>query len=181
MSKIPSPHFQTSYCFFNFLFDKFWNSIYLTYTKVWIRGFGWQFFYFFIPKRVALCSECFFLNFLLNYELFCPNRSYQDRITKMQPKYLNGKLWPYQLSCFIISFLHDPVNTTWFFKNFIFELEASYSFKITCILVRQLIPLTKNVGVIGKIYCLISWSPICTPLILVSASVKMAGTSATVM
>ena len=42
-------------------------------------------------------------------------------------------------------------------------------------------PLKKNGGVIGKIYSLISWSPICTPLILVSGSVKMEGTSATVI
>ena len=68
----------------------------------------------------------------------------------------------------------------WIFEKFIFELEAFYSFKITCILVRQVISLKKNGGVISKIYCLILWSPICTPLILVSASVKMAGTSATV-
>ena len=40
--------------------------------------------------------------------------------------------------------------------------------------------LKKNGGVISKIYCLILWSAICTHLILVSASVKMAGTSATV-
>ena len=68
----------------------------------------------------------------------------------------------------------------WLFEKFVFELEAFYSFKITCIPVRQVISLKKNGGVISKIYCLILWSPICTPLILVSASVKMAGTSATV-
>ena len=53
----------------------------------------------------------------------------------------------------------------WIFEKFIFELEAFYSFKITCILVRQVISLKKNGGVISKIYCLILWSPICTPLI----------------
>ena len=72
-----------------------------------------------------------------------------------------------------ISFLYDPGNTAWLFENFIFELEAFYSFKITGILVRQLISLKRNGSVIGKVYCLISWSPICTPLTLVSASVKM--------
>ena len=49
MSKIPSPHFQMeiwAIAFFNFLFDKFWNNIYLTYTKFWIRGFSLQFFLF---------------------------------------------------------------------------------------------------------------------------------------
>ena len=83
------------------------------------------------------------------------------------------------MSCFINSFLYDGANSAWLFEEFIFELEAFYSFKITCILVRQVISLKKNVDV-SKIYCLILWFPICTPLILVSASVKMAGTSATV-
>ena len=51
-------------------------------------------------------------------------------------------------------------------------------FKITCFLASQVISLEKNGGAISKIYCVISCSPICTPLILVSASVKMAGSSA---
>ena len=104
----------------------------------------------------------------------------KDRITKMYLKYLNGKLWPYHLSCFINYFLYDLANKAWLFEKFTFELEAFYSFKITCILVRPVITLKKNGGVISKIYCLTLWSPICTPLILVSASVKMAGTSVTV-
>ena len=111
---------------------------------------------------------------------FVPIGVIKDRITKMYPKYLNGELWPYHLSCFINTSLYDPANKVWLFGKFIFELEALYSFKIICILVRQAICLKKNGGVISKIYCLILWSPICTPLILVSASVKMAGTSATV-
>ena len=77
-------------------------------------------------------------------------------------------------------FLYDPANKTWLFEKLIFELEAFYSFKITCILVIQVISLKKNGGVIGKIYCLILWSPICTPLILVSASVKITSISAIV-
>ena len=111
---------------------------------------------------------------------FVPIGVIKDRITKIYPKYLNGKLWPYHLSCFINSFLYDPANKAWLFEKFIFELEAFYSFKITFILVKHLIPLKKNGGVISKIYCLILWFPICTPLILVSASVKMTGTSATI-
>ena len=85
------------------------------------------------------------------------------------------------MSCFFNTFIYDLANKPWFSEKFIFEIETSGSFKITCTLVRQLIPLKKNGGVIGKIYCLISWSPICTPLILVSRSVKMEGTSATVI
>ena len=118
--------------------------------------------------------------FLLNYDLFCPNWSYQGQNYQNVPAYLNGKLWPYHLSCFIYSFLYDPANKAWLFENFVFDLEAFYSFKFTGILVRQIISLKKNGGAISKTCCLILWSPICTPLILVSAWVKMAGTSATV-
>ena len=69
----------------------------------------------------------------------------------------------YHFSCSINSFLCDLAIKSWFFEKFIFEIETSSSFKVTCILVSQLIPPKKNSGVIGKIYCLISWSPICTP------------------
>ena len=55
------------------------------------------------------------------------------------------EMWPYHLSCFINSFLHDPACKAWLFEKFIFELEASFSFKITCILVRQVILLRKLV------------------------------------
>ena len=67
--------------------------------------------------------------------------------------------------CFINSFLYDPACKACLFEKFIFELEASYSFKITCILVRQVISLKKIGGVISKVHCLVSWSPICTALI----------------
>ena len=67
------------------------------------------------------------------------------------------------------------LSEAWLFEKFIFELEAYYSFKITSVLVWKGISLKKNGDVIGKMFCLISWYPICTPLILVSASIKMAG------
>ena len=119
------------------------------------------FFFFFHPKESCTLFEI--LIFLLNYDLFCLNWSYQG---------------PYHFSSFISSFLYDPAYKAWLFKKFIFELEAYYSFKTTSILVRQELSLRKNGDFIGKIYCLISWSPICTHLILVLASMKMTGTSA---
>ena len=70
---------------------------------------------------------------------------------------------------------------SWLFEKLIFELEVSYSFKITCILVRQVISLKKIGGVISKIYCLVSWSPIYTPLILLSALMKTESTLTTVI
>ena len=69
----------------------------------------------------------------------------KNRITKIYPKlYHNGKLWPDHLSCFVNLFLYDPANTAWLFEKFLFELEAFYGFKITCILVRQVIFLLKK-------------------------------------
>ena len=95
---------------------------------------------------------------------FIPIGVIKDRITKMYHKYLNEKLWPYQLPCFINCFSYDPANKAWLFEDFICELEASYSFKISCILKRQVTFLKKNSSLISKIYNSISWSPICTPL-----------------
>ena len=80
-----------------------------------------------------------------------------------------------------IVFSYDPAHKAWLFKKFIFELEASHSLKITFILLMQVLSPNKNGGAIGKMYCLISWFPICTPLILVSTSMKIASTSATVI
>ena len=109
---------------------------------------------------------------------FVPIGVVKDIITKMYPKCFNGKLWLYHLSCFINSFLYEPAYKTWIFEKFIFELETYYSFKVTSILVIQVISFKKNGDVISKTYCLISWSSICAPLILVSVSMKMASTSA---
>ena len=80
-----------------------------------------------------------------------------------------------------IPLVDDLVYKFWLFEKFVSELEASYSFKIICILVRYVVSFQKNSSVISKTYCLISWSPICTPLILGSASMKKANTSAKVL
>ena len=87
--------------------------------------------------------------FCLTITYFVPIGVIKDRITEMYPKlYHNGKLWLYHLSRFINSFLYDPANIAWLFKNFIFELEAFYSFKITCILVGKAGNVSK-----GKWWC----------------------------
>ena len=70
----------------------------------------------------------------------------------MYPKYFIKNCDHTICSALSILFLHDPAHMAWLFEKFIFELEAPYSFKITCILVRQVITLQKNDGVIGKIY-----------------------------
>ena len=119
--------------------------------------------------------------FLWSYDLFCPNWNYQGQsyqnVSQIGPQ---SKIVNKLFVLFYHFFFYDPANTGWLFEKFIFELEAFYSFKITCILIRHVISFKKNGGAISKIYCLILWSPVCTPLTLVLASVKMAGTSPTV-
>ena len=77
-----------------------------------------------------------------------------------------------------ILFLYASGHKGWIFEKFVFELEAfSCDFKIDCILVCQLISLNKKMVVSsGKFNIFISWSHICIPLILVSASMKIAST-----
>ena len=68
------------------------------------------------------------------------------------------------------------------FKKFIFELDASkYSFKITCILLRQVISLKKMVVLSAKSTILISCSPIWIPLIILLALMKLTITLAAIM
>ena len=58
---------------------------------------------------------------------------------------------------------------------------SSYSFKIICILSRQVISLKKIVVSSAKFTILISWSPICIGLILLLALKNLASTSATII
>ena len=57
---------------------------------------------------------------------FAPIGVIKDRIIKMYPNYLNGKLWLYHFFCFINYFLYDSANKDWFFENLIFELENHF-------------------------------------------------------
>ena len=85
MSKIPSLHFQIEIWAIVFSISSLIN---FEIVYIWpISKFGEEdlvynsflFFFFFTPKRVALCSKHWFFYFLLNYHLFCPNRSYQGQ------------------------------------------------------------------------------------------------------
>ena len=88
--------------------------------------------------------------FYYTFTYFVPFGVIENRVTKVNFKYFNGNF-----------------AEAWLFEKFIFELDASsYSFKITCILSRQVISLKKMVVSSAKFTILISWSPICIPLIL---------------
>ena len=78
-----------------------------------------------------------------------------------------------------VLFLYVTAYKACLFEKFIFELESSsYSFKITCILLKQVISPKNIVMSSAKFTNLISWSPVCNPFILLSASMKLASTSA---
>ena len=115
MSKIPSPPLQvqsSARClvgriFFpfqrkssNFLYDIFWNGIYLTY----IPQFGHENFvydYLFTSQRVSLCLIYRFFYYTLT--LFVPIGVIKDRVAEINSKFFNGKLWPFRLCCLISS------------------------------------------------------------------------------
>ena len=76
-----------------------------------------------------------------------------------------------------ILFSYAPAHKGWIFEKFVFELQAiSCDFLIDCILLWQLMSLNKKMVVSGKFNIFISWSSICTPLIHVFASLKIAST-----
>ena len=81
-----------------------------------------------------------------------------------------------------VLFLYVTAYKAWLFEKFIFELgSSSYSFKITCILLKKAISPKKIAMSSAKFTNFISWSPIFTPFILLSASMKLASTSAAII
>ena len=66
-------------------------------------------------------------------------------------------------------FLYAPSHNFLIFKNFLFDLEAFFYFKINCFLMRHLMAVSS-----AKFIIFISLPPICTSLILLSASVEIA-------
>ena len=81
-------------------------------------------------------------------------------------------------------YMHYPRKLC-LFGNIIFELvylsHIVDSHKITCILLRQVISLRKMVVLSVKFTILISSSPICIPLILLSALIKLVSSSAAIL
>ena len=105
-----------------------------------------------------------------------------------------AELWKYtptilmenceQIICLGLSILvlYATLYKVWFFEKLIFELKAFWdNSKISSVLVRQLKSLKKMVVSSAKFTNLVSWSPICIPLILASPSIKIASTSAAIM
>ena len=118
-----------------------------------------------------------------HFDYFVPFRVIENRFTKIEFKYFKGNChyssWPAWLILFLYALPHKGLT---FWKNYLWtNLSFSYSLKITCILLRQVISLKKMVVLSVKFTILISWSPICIPLILLSALMRLVSTSAAVL
>ena len=109
-----------------------------------------------------------------HYDYFVPFGVIKKRFTKIKFRSFNGNCdyscWP---GWWILYAL--PHKDLAFWKNYLWtSLSSSYSLKITCILLRQVIFLKKMVVLSVKFTILISRSPICIPLILLSALMRLA-------
>ena len=83
-------------------------------------------------------------------------------------------------------YMQQPTKA-WLFETFIFELDYHWAIlsllfqRVLESLLKQVISLQKMVVLSAKFILLISWSSICIPWILLSASMKLAGTSVALM
>ena len=82
----------------------------------------------------------------------------------------------------IVAIHVGQVDELYFYMHYpITSLSFSYSLKITCILLSQVISLKKMKVLSVKFTILIAWSPIYIPLIPLSALMRLVSTSAPVL
>ena len=122
------------------------------------------------------------MSFSLTLNYFVPFGVIENRFSKTNFNYFNENCDYSSCPGWWILFLYAlPYKGLAFWKNYLWtSLSFSYSLKITCILLRQVISLKKMVVLSIKFTNLISWSPICIPLILLSALMRLASTSAAI-
>ena len=144
------------------------------------RIFLWLSFY--LLKSVSLCSRYGFFCYTFTY--FVPFGVIKNRVTKISFKYFNGNCDYSSCPGWRILFLSAPAyKGLAFWKSYLWFIFAfSYTFKIICILLQQIISLLKKMVVFSAKYTiLISCFPICIPLVLLSTLMKLASTSATIL
>ena len=138
-------------------------------TRIW-------FLIIFLPLKESL--TLFQIWVFANYQLFCP-----IWVTKINFIYFNGNCDYCSCPVWWILFLFAPPHKALaFWKNYLWtSLSFSHSLKIICILLRQIISFKKMAVISVKFTILISWSPICNPLILPSALMGLASTLAAIL
>ena len=154
----------------------------------WRRGFClWLSFY--LSNRVSLCSRYGFFCYTFTY--FVPFWVIQNKVIKINYKSFNGNCdyIPVLLVDQFYFYMDHPIKA-WLFEKTIFELDYdwaslsffafSYSFKITYILLKQVITLKKMVVLSAKLTILITLFSICVPLIFLSALMKLASILASI-
>ena len=121
--------------------------------------------------------------FLITVNYFVPFGVIKNRFNKINFKYFNGNC-DYS-SCpgwWILFFYAPPHKGLVFWKNYLWtSLSFSYTLKLTCTLLRQVKSLKNMVVLSVKRTILISWSPICILLILLSALMRLVTTSASIL
>ena len=152
--------------FSNVIFDIFWPKYkFGLCIQTWRREFGCLWLFFYLLKRFPL-------------ELY-PIWSYILRIEL--PK-LTSNIFMEIVTILVVAvdqfyFCMHQLIKSWFFEKIILwsslSLHIHMVLKFACILLRQVISL-KVVVLSAKFIILISWSPICIPLILLSALMKLA-------
>ena len=168
------------YILFSISFLIFWNSINLAYVSQLGNEDLVSDYIFTSQKESHSVPD---MGFLLTFNYFVPFGVIENRFTKINFKYFNGNCDYSSCPGWWILFLYAPPHKGLaFWKNYLWtSLSFSYSLKITCILLRQVISLKKMMVLSVKFTILISWSPICIPLILLSALMRLASTSAAIL
>ena len=158
----------------------FWNSITLAYVSQLGNEDLVSDYIFTSQKESHSVPD---MGFLLTFNYFVPFGVIENRFNKINFNYFNGNCDYSSCPGWWILFLYAPPHKGLDFgKNYFWtSLYFSYSLKITCILVRQGISLKRMVVLSVKFTIFISWSPICIPLVLLSALMRLASTSAAIL
>ena len=158
----------------------FWNSIILTYVSQ-LGNEDLVYDYIFTSQKESHSVPD--MGFWLTFNDFVPFGVIENRFTKISFKYFNKKYDYSSCPGWWLLFLYAPAIKAWLFWNNYLWTILSFSDrpKIICIILRQVTPLTKMVVLPVKFTILISWSPICISLILLSALMGLASTSAAIL
>ena len=123
------------------------------------------------------------MGFLLTLSYLVPFGVIENRFIKINFKGFNGNCDYSSCPGWWILFLYTPFHKSFaFWKIYLWaSLSFSHSLKITCVLLRQVISLKKMV-VFSVKFTILNWcSPICIHLILLSALMRLASTSAKIL
>ena len=146
------------YILFSISFLIFWNSINLAYVSQ-LGNKDLVSHYIFTFQRESLSVPD--MGFLLTLNYFVPFGVIDNRFTKVNFKYFNGNCDNFSCPGWWILFLYAPPHKGLaFWKNLWASLSFSYGLKITYILLRQVISLTKMWVLLVKFTISISWSSV---------------------